>query len=333
LVRRQPQVRYGIAELFGFQIDRISKKERDSLLKYSLSSSIANYPVCPFRLPDKKGNRSCTKQGGVCSIRRYINDDGLLDRLPGSEGTLTVTCPNRFHEDMEIFRWVGEQVLEIQDIKDLILTKEVFFLENPNQNNQAAIDDDAEKTSENVGRIDLILLDRRSLSTDYLRWCALEIQAVYFSGKGMKSQFKSILEYDDDTIPFPNATRRPDYRSSGPKRLMPQLQIKIPSLRRWGKKMAVVVDNHFFDWIGYMEKVRDISNSDIIWFVVGFDEQGIRAKLRRDRIIYTTLERAIDGLTGGIPVALRIFEDRIRENVSKEEQNERNTGKLSFISD
>lgn len=326
-MRRQPRIRYGIAELFGVQIDCISKDERDNLLQYSLSSSIANYPVCPFRLPDKKGNRNCTKQGGVCSIRRYFNKDGLVDRLPGSEGSLTVTCPNRFHEDMEIFRWVGEQVLEIQNIKDLILSKEVFFLENPNQNKQTIFggeEKNIEKTNENVGRIDLILLDGRSLSTNYLRWCALEIQAVYFSGKGMKSQFKSILEYeDDDTIPFPNATRRPDYRSSGPKRLMPQLQIKIPSLRRWGKKMAVVVDNHFFNWIGHMEKVQDISNSDIIWFVVKFDEHGTRAKLLRDRMVYTTLERAIDGLTGGIPVALRIFENRIRENISKEEQDER----------
>jgi hypothetical protein len=100
---------------------------------------------------------------------------------------------------------------------------------------------------------------------------------------------------------------------------MPQLQIKVPTLRRWGKKMAVVVDAHLFAWIGDMEEVRDISNSDIVWFVVGFDEQEVRARMRRGAVHYTTLERAVDGLTGGIPVALPVFEGRIREKVLEEE--------------
>lgn len=327
--QRQMSVRYGIAELFGYQIDCIPREIRNQLLEYSISSSISDYPQCPFRLPDRQGNRKCTKKGGVCSIRRYYNHNGLAERISGLEGTLTVTCPYRFHENNEIFRWVGEKVLEIEDINNLILTKEVYFLESPTQPSQLIIETDntreSEESIESVGRIDLILADRRSISSDYLRWCALEIQAVYFSGKGMKSQFLSILKHNGETIPFPNASRRPDYRSSAPKRLMPQLQIKLPPLRRWGKKMAVVVDTHFFNWIGRMEEVRDISNSDIVWFVVAFNEQGIKATLRPDRTSFTTLERAIDGLTGGFPVALRTFENRIRENILRGEIDERIT--------
>lgn len=320
MAERKPKIRYGIAELFGYQIDRITKDERDKLLKYSLSNSIKEYPRCPFRLADNKGERKCSKKGGVCSIRRYQDRAGLGERIPGIEGTLTVTCPYRFHENKEVFLWVGEQILDIKNNDDLIFSKEIYFLENPNQVLHGQ--DKSEEQSENVGRIDLILVDKKSLHSNYLNWCALEIQAVYFSGEGMNSQFNSILGHSDETFPFPNASRRPDYRSSGPKRLMPQLQIKIPSLRRWGKKMAVVIDNHFFNWIGQMEEVRDVSNSDIVWFVVGFDEQGKKAALHRNKMSYTTLERAIDGLTGGTPVALPIFEERIRDCFEKAKERE-----------
>ena len=41
--------------------------------------------------------------------------------------------------------------------------------------------------------------------------------------------------------------RRPDYRSSGPKRLSPQLDVKVPVLRNWGKKVVVVIDRFFYD--------------------------------------------------------------------------------------
>lgn len=150
-----------------------------------------------------------------------------------------------------------------------------------------------------------------------MNWCALEIQAVYFSGNAMNAEFQA---YNDDAVNwviFPVGRRRPDYRSSGPKRLMPQLQIKVPTLRRWGKKMAVVVDRAFFDSIGEMDKVADISNADIAWFIVRFEEvEGRkRARIVRDEVRYTTLERSVEGLTGGKPVPLPVFEARITDKI------------------
>lgn len=112
--------------------------------------------------------------------------------------------------------------------------------------------------------------------------------------------------------PFPAGRRRPDYRSSGPKRLMPQLQIKVPSLRRWGKKMAVVVDEAFWDALGPMDEVRDVSNCDIAWFVVGYEEHADRVALIQRIVHLTTLERSVEGLTGGVPVSLENFERTIR---------------------
>jgi hypothetical protein len=74
--RRDDQVRYGIAELFGRPIDRLRKEERDRLLDQALNSPVGDYPACPFRLPSQTGLTRCSKRYGVCSIRRYRNDSG-----------------------------------------------------------------------------------------------------------------------------------------------------------------------------------------------------------------------------------------------------------------
>lgn len=150
-----------------------------------------------------------------------------------------------------------------------------------------------------------------------LRWCALEVQAVYFSGPAMKKEFRVLRKIRSGKFPFPIAHRRPDYRSSGPKRLMPQLQIKVPTLRRWGKKMAVVVDRSFYNALAPMRQVQDISSCDIAWFIVRYDETDGRAILRPDSVKLTTLESAVEGLTGGEPVSQPVFEERVREKLAE----------------
>jgi len=79
--------------------------------------------------------------------------------------------------------------------------------------------------------------------------------------------------------------------------------------------MAVIVDRSFFDSIGEMDNVVDISNADIAWFIVKFEEiEGQkRTRIVRDEVRYTTLERSVEGLTGGKPVPLSVFENRIAE--------------------
>ncbi len=96
---------------------------------------------------------------------------------------------------------------------------------------------------------------------------------------------------------------------------MPQLQIKVPSLRRWGKKMAVVIDEGFLAALGKMDEVKHVSNCDIAWFVVRYSENGESAALEPAFVRLTTLERAVEGLTGGYPVSLETFEKRIRTRI------------------
>ena len=301
------QIRYGIAEVFGRPIDRLDKGERDVLLEQALHSPVRESPECPFRLPSQAGLTRCSKRHGICSIRRYRNDAGVARRLPDADDSPTITCPFRFHEGLTVFRWIARELIRTPEA---LLVKEVGFLDAP-----VGSSEEADGEEEVVGRIDMILLDPKSLQREPLSWCAVELQAVYFSGPNMAQELAHVLQHRSDSMPFPSRIRRPDYRSSAPKRLMPQLQIKVPTLRRWGKKMAVVVDRHFYQWMGEMERERDISSGDIAWFVVDLEESEPSGpySIRGNALHLTTLERAVEGLTGGRPLALGDFEERIRQ--------------------
>ena len=247
---------------------------------------------CPFR-PGK-----CSKKGGVCSLRCYTDEDGSVSPVPG---TLVATCPNRFYEDDIVFKWAAETLIHCS--KPEILT-ELPFLVAPGESSAA---------NTAVGRIDMVLLDPSVNSP--MNWCALEMQAVYFSGGSITSELKDLQKYSGEGTPFPKGQRRPDFRSSGPKRLMPQLQIKVPTITRWGKKTAVVIDRCFWDSMGEMSTVQNVSNCDIAWFVVDFRENGGRFQACKHGVYLTTLDRAVEGLTAGVPTSLQQFEAELKERI------------------
>lgn len=303
--------RFGIGEWFGFNLTQLPGDERRRIAREVLKPKKDRAPQpCPFQA--RKHNAVCSKDGGVCSLRLYAYeahpDNGRAVGVPvaGKQGDLRATCPYRFHDDLDVFKWVGETIL---DDPDPLLVGEVGFLE-------AGASTDSEG-GDDVGRIDMVLVSSKTPKESPMAWAALEIQAVYFSGNAMKGEFEAYNDDSVDWVIFPAGRRRPDYRSSGPKRLMPQLQIKVPTLRRWGKKMAVVVDRAFFDSIGEMDNVPDISNADIAWFIVRFEEVEGQpyTKIVRDEVRYTTLERSVEGLTGGKPVPLPVFEGRITDKI------------------
>jgi len=298
--------RYGIGEWYGKSFVGLSSAERRHFAKIQRikGSKHANIP-CPFKsLPTHKP--WCTKEGGVCSIRLYEHhsDRNLVSVAAGQAGNLVTICPYRFQQKATIFKWIGETLL---GHSDPLVVGEVGFLEQETSGEAGA------NSKRKVGSIDNVLVRRIE---GEVRWCALEIQAVYFSGAKMSQEFDALTKHKGNNLPFPKGHRRPDFRSSGPKRLMPQLQIKVPTLRRWGKKMAVIVDRSFFDALGKMEAVKDVSSCDIAWFVVRYEESGQGFSLKPDFVRFTTLERAVEGLTGGYPVTLEQFETRIREKLA-----------------
>ena len=279
--------RYGIAELYGKSFaDMMSKEIRE------LANSPFKSQPCPFR------GDACNKKGGVCSLRLYEKSGDF--GIPFSDEVVTM-CPNRFLENGIVFSWIGKELLSIDTPTVL---RELPFLVSK----QGA----KEKP---VGKIDMVLVDTRK---DHLSWCALEMQAVYFSGKGMASDFRVMKNWHDEGIPFPHEQRRPDFRSSGPKRLMPQLQVKVPTIARWGRKTAVVVDLPFWNALGSMDEVDNVSNCDIAWFVVAYQHEMHKKKfkLAPHSLHLTTLDRAVEGLTGGVPTSLEAFEKNLRTRLS-----------------
>lgn len=299
--------RYGIGEWFGRSFVRLTPSERATLAEEALKRKTDL--SCPWRSGAEK-TVPCNKKGGVCTIRLYQREEhtDAASTVAGALGGLCTVCPSRFYENGMIFQWIGEGILGHAQPKVL---REIRFLE---RDRATEVESSRERPREAVGKIDHVLVWS---AQDQLSWCALEMQAVYFSGDSMSEEFQALaLRTPKETVvPFPVGDRRPDFRSSGPKRLMPQLQIKVPALRRWGKKMAVVVDSAFFDALGKMADVPDLSNCDIAWFVVGYDETHGEAKIARRCVRRTTLECAVEGLTAGKPVTLETFERRIREKL------------------
>lgn len=324
------EIRFGIGEWFGKSFTLLTDSQRKKFCDTRASTM-----DCPFRSTRGEG-QTCNKNSGVCSLRLYQanRDTGQVTPVQGPEGMLRTTCPSRFLEDDKVFRWIGEELLgqgeltllnEVPYLEPVVTeasevfahaSEEQFEIETQSSKGEAQSD-------KSVGSVDFVLARNDDLSA----WCAVELQSVYFSGAAMSRDFKAIKAAASEGIPFPAGRRRPDYRSSGPKRLMPQLQIKVPSLRRWGKKTAVVVDKWFWASLGKMGKVEHISNCDIAWFVVEYREEPVGFCLQPYKVFYTTLEAAIEGLTAGRPVSLPDFEAQLRGEMTEDKKPKTRRGK------
>ena len=80
--------------------------------------------------------------------------------------------------------------------------------------------------------------------------------------------------------------------------------------------MAVVIDRSFWDSLSEMREAKDLSNCEIVWFVLCFApaKEG-RFSLQRRETHFTTLDHAVEGLTGGTPMSLDRFEKQIRDRL------------------
>lgn len=264
--------RYGIAEWFGRPFQGLSAACRQAFARAALGDAAP--PACPFQ----RGRPACGKVGGVCSIQA------------GPKGAPVITCPHRFDEADLLPRWLAQTV----SFRSVYLASEVLFMRSPS-------------TGRAAGRIDLVV----AKDGDASAWFGLEVQAVYFSGKGMRSDFALLLTDDGKNPPGPTALRRPDWRSSSAKRLMPQLQVKGPTLRRWGTKLAVAVDRPFFDAIGGPSSApsQDLNDGDIVWLVPQIDSD---FRLTTHHWEVLSLEASCEKLLSAETVKRQEFEQALR---------------------
>lgn len=148
-----------------------------------------------------------------------------------------------------------------------------------------------------IGKIDFVIaaLDESGRAIDF---AALEVQSVYISGHSIRPAFDEYLTHGRYAAVQRN---RPDYRSSAQKRLMPQLSLKVPVFRRWGKKFFVVVDAPFFAAMPPIREVAAAENSEVTWLVYPFPRSGsgVGYNLGEPRIVFTQWDDVLSALREG----------------------------------
>ena len=169
--------RYGIAEWYGQPFLNLSPATRRRMAKIALQEERA-IPPCPFQ----KNQPPCRKRGGVCSLRRY--EKGQDERIGSPKGAPAIVCPARFEEKQLLVSWLADIVGFLPD--EAMVAREVPFMKSTD-------------TDKPAGKIDLVVAktDRGNLV-----WYGLEIQAVYFSGSGMNSEFERLRDDDHTKPPF-----------------------------------------------------------------------------------------------------------------------------------
>lgn len=250
-----------ISEIFGYDVDDIS----------DTAKAARQSKHCPFR------NTPCTKSSkidpiGVCSL-----SDGK---------TAAALCPVRFLEKDKIFIDAAE--IAFGEHASFGVFPEVRILKL-----EAGSEDERDRK---IGKVDFIL--GKIENGKIIDFAAVEVQAVYFSGGEIRSPMHYFLE--NERLDLKNSDRRPDFRSSAQKRLVPQLQLKVPVFRRWGKKFFVVVDTQFFNALPSFSHTTH-SNSEITWLCYPIAKSQSGYAMQDVKVIYSEWDEVQNSLREGKP--------------------------------
>lgn len=302
---------WGIGEWFGEPIESLSPQKRKELAQAEIRGAKNTEIKCPFK-PETSENPLCHKKGGVCSIRLYNEDQTAV--LSIDKRQPATVCPTRFlqsntidGESTDIFRSIADEVFG--EGAEYSVVPEVPFL--------LSVDKDGKAKDSTAGRVDWVLIEGNR--TDLIRedgpkteiqWAAIETQAVYFSGSSMTTTFENYAKDGHLPATGDDVQRRPDWRSSGAKRLAPQLETKSSRFSRWSRKVVVVVDEAFWENIVDNQNPPEaLENADIVWAIVSYDED---SKLFVKEFVLSELDKAIEALQATKPMTKAAFENTLR---------------------
>jgi len=297
-------VAWGICEWFGTDVRLMSPDERRKAANQALSSELD--VLCPF-LQHISPGALCNKEGGVCSIVDYNNLSESQDREPRTVAPAAV-CPSRLMAvladgDVTALGYLAERCFGVPSSQARAI-KEVPFLNK--------IDTEGKIRNAAAGRIDWVVVVWRDGTLQ--DWMPVETQAVYFSGAKMSEDMKAYKDHPE-SLQVTTKSRRPDWRSSGAKRLSPQLDAKAPVVRRWGKKIGVIVDSGFFaELSGFTSGTDSFDNAEVVWLVVGYTAD---LRLFVERLQYAELDESIRALQATRPVEKRDFEAGLVSELTK----------------
>lgn len=240
-----------IAEVFGFGTDNQTEDAWNS----------RDAGLCPFR------DSACTKSSrvdpiGVCSLT-----DG---------NTAASLCPVRFIERDVIFH----------DAARFAFGENARFAIFPEFKVLRIEPQEPGGPVRKIGKVDYLL--GHIEGNQIVNFCAMEVQAVYFSGESIRPPLRYYMEHRE--LDVANSDRRPDFRSSAQKRLMPQLQLKVPVFRRWGRRFFVVVDSQFFNSLPQFPAER-AGAGELTWLIYPIERAGENYELGNVRVVHSQWEQ------------------------------------------
>ena len=102
---------------------------------------------------------------------------------------------------------------------------------------------------------------------------------------------------------------------------MPQLSLKLPVFRRWGKKVFVAVDTELFYALPSIRPVESFVNSEITWLVYPFTRKEDQAPymMCNPKILFSEWSDVEDALREGEPPK----PDEILTDVQTQEKQDR----------
>jgi hypothetical protein len=231
-----------------------------------------------------RSKRHCRFRDSTCTKSSKTDPLGICTLADGPDAA--ALCPVRFLEGNRIF--LDAARIAFGEVSSLGVFPEIRILEIPSARGEG-------KTTK-IGKVDFLIGKIESgMVTDF---AAVEIQAAYFSSDSIRQVFNEYLS--KRSIEGLNTKRRPDFRSCAQKRLVPQLQLKIPVFRRWGKKFFVVVDSNFFGSLPTFPETTP-SNSEVTWLSYPIRKTGDRFLLSDPRVVFSEWDVVQNSLREGKP--------------------------------
>lgn len=232
-----------------------------------------------------RAKRWCRFRDCACAKVSKESPVGVCSLSSGPKAT--IVCPYRFVEGLRVFR----------DASKIAFGPEAKVVVIPEYKLLTVIDA-AGGRDRKIGKVDYMLakLDGDVISD----FAALEIQAVYSSGGGVQSAFKHFMQ---TRYAGEEGGLGVDFRSSAQKRLVPQLRLKVPIFRRWGKKFFVAIDDTFFSALPTFGTTSP-GNSELTWlaYPLRMNDSSPLA-LSDPQIHYTEWNKVEQALEEGIPPA------------------------------
>jgi hypothetical protein len=219
---------------------------------------------------EDRNAKRCRFRNGPCNKSSKTDPIGICSVSDGKEAASL--CPIRFLEGGRIFNDASR--IAFGHAASFAIFPEIRILQVPDPKKLGNF--------KKIGKVDFVL--GKIVDQQVVDFCAVEVQSAYFSGTETRSALKYFIA--NRNFGMLDTFRRPDFRSSAQKRLIPQLQLKVPVFRRWGKKFFVVVDTKFFKSLPDFPTTTP-ANSELTWLVYPFSNTEGAYEMQEVAPIYT----------------------------------------------